>query len=97
MNKVHLNPAGIGQVLRSREVADAVAKLAEQVADNARAIVPDVEGVPGEVPLPIEVSTYETDRARASVWLAHPAGLATQAKHGTLTKAASELGLEVNG
>jgi hypothetical protein len=43
----------------------------------------------------VRVDSYETDRARAEVWLAHPSGLAVQAKHGLLTKAASEAGLEV--
>ena len=74
----------------------AVNDLAERIAEAARANVPDVEGIPGDIPLPVRVSEYETDRARATVWLAHPSGLAVQAKHGTLTKAASQAGVEVH-
>lgn len=95
MAKVKLSSRGIEDVAKSREVRGAIEDLANEVADNVRSQGIHVEGVPGAVALPVEVSVYETDRARASVTIAHPSGLAVQAKHGALTKAASSAGLEV--
>lgn len=96
MAKVHPNWPGLTAALRTREARNAVEAAAEKIAANARSAAPDVEGVPGDIPLPVRVDTYDTDRARATVWLAHPSGLAVQAKHGLLTRAASEAGLEVH-
>lgn len=83
---------GIRAVLNSGEVASAVNSLAHKIAAN-------VEGagqkVSGDEDLPVVVDEYTTDRSAASVTLAHPAGLAVQAKHGLLTKAAAAAGLEV--
>jgi hypothetical protein len=93
--RVTLNTRGLDAALNTAGAKRAVAVLAEKVADNARAAAPDVEGIPGDIPLPVRVDVYETDRARAEVWLAHPSGLAVQAKHGLLTRAASQAGLEV--
>lgn len=95
MAKIHPNWRGLTEALATREAARATTELAEEIAENARSSAPDVEGIPGDIPLPVTVQTYETDRARATVWLAHPAGLAVQAKHGTLTKAASAAGVKV--
>lgn len=95
MAKVHPNWSGLSAALRSREARDAVEAVAEKIAANARSAAPAVEGIPGDIELPVRVDTYDTDRARATVWLAHPSGLAVQAKHGLLTKAASAAGLEV--
>lgn len=95
MARVNINWAGLEAAMRSDEAQRAVAALAEKVADNARDLAPAVNGIPGDDELPVRVDVYETDRARAEVWLAHPSGLAVQAKHGLLTKAASEAGLEV--
>lgn len=99
MATIRPNRAGRQKILQSREMRAAVEKLAEQIAGNIRAQGRHVGATSGggTVPLPVEVSVYETDRARATVWLAHPAGLAVQAKHGALTKAASDAGLEVKG
>jgi hypothetical protein len=94
---VKLNSRGIEEVAKSREMRAVITDLAEQIADNARAQGVRVEGEPGDTPLPVEVSSYITDRARSSVILAHPAGLAVQAKHGTLSRAASQAGLTVRG
>jgi hypothetical protein len=44
----------------------------------------------------VTVRDYTTDRAASAVSIAHPAGLAIQAKYGSLTKAAASIGLEVN-
>ena len=93
--KVRLNSRGIEAVAKSAPIAREVTKLAEAVADNLRSQRHMVEGVPGDVALPVEVTSYETDRARSSVTITHPSGLAVQAKHGALTRAAAQEGLEV--
>lgn len=98
--KVRLDHAGIGAILKSASVASSISALAESVASNAREqgiMVGDRPGGLSEIDLPVDVETYTTDRAAASVALAHPAGLAVQAKHGTLTSAAAAAGLEVRG
>jgi hypothetical protein len=100
MATIKPNYRGRGEVLNSKETARAVEALAEQVAGNVRdqgITVGDVDGGSHEIDLPVDVTAYDTDRARASVIIKHPAGLAVQAKRGALTKAASEAGLEVNG
>lgn len=90
------NSRGVAAILKSAEAVRLVTSAAENVADNVRRQGFRVDGIPGDVELPVKVAVYETDRARASVILAHPAGIAVQAKHGALTRAASEAGLEVN-
>lgn len=90
-----LDHAGLAAILKSAEMAAAVKSIAEDIANNARGIM--VEGVPGNVALPVEVKSSVTDRARASVTLAHPSGLAVQAKHGVLTGGAAGAGMEVSG
>jgi hypothetical protein len=77
--------AGIGRILRSADAAAMVRGAAERVAADAEA----------SSGLPVEVEEYTTDRAAAAVVITHPAGLAEQAKHGTLTRAAAAIGLEV--
>lgn len=94
---VRLDHGGIAALLKSGAMQALVSLAAEKVAANVRSQGIMVEGEPGDVALPVEVSTTMTDRAHASVTLAHPAGKAVQAKHGALTKAASAAGLEVNG
>lgn len=94
---VRLDHDGIASLLKSGAMQALVTEAAEKVADNVRSQGILVDGEPGEMPLPVETSVTTTDRAHASVTLAHPAGTATQAKHGALTKAASAAGLEVNG
>jgi hypothetical protein len=99
-SKVKLDHRGIETVLKGREVADATRDAAETVAENVRAQnirVGDRDGRPGEDELPVEVFMHETDRAHASVVLAHASGQAVQAKHGALTKAAAEAGLDFKG
>lgn len=94
---VKLDRGGISALLKSDGMAGLVASAAEAVAEQVRGQGILVEGVPGDVPLPVTVSAYTTDRAAASVALAHPSGIAVQAKHGALTKAASAEGLQVRG
>lgn len=93
--RVTLDHAGIAAILKSGPMAEAVHAAAEQIAEKARGIM--VEGLPGDVPLPVEVTDYVTDRAKSTVVLAHPSGLAVQAKHGVLTGGAAGAGFEVTG
>ena len=95
---VRLNHAGIAALLKSPELHKVVNAEAEKVADNVRSQgikVGDVDGGKHERELPVKVDPQTSDRARARVILAHPAGLAVQAKHGALSKAAAAEGLEV--
>lgn len=72
---------------KSAGVRDVVKDAAEEYAANLRALEPKY---------PIEVYHQTTDRARASVQIAHPAGRAIQAKRGSITRAASQTGMQVN-
>ncbi len=95
--KVRLDHGGIASILKSGEMQKLVSDAANEIAGNVQAqgiIVGALEGS-AEIPLPVEVSVTTTDRAHASVTLAHPAGIAVQAKYGALTKAASAAGLDV--
>ena len=83
--KIDLYAPGIAELLVSSAFAAAVHDVAEEIAGNAR---PRTDA-------PIEVRDYVTDRAASSVSIAHPKGLAAQAKHGVLTKAAATAGYEV--
>lgn len=80
-----LDRAGIAQILKSDVVRDLVADAAADVADRARSATD----------MPVTVTNRTTDRAVVDVTIAHPAGAATQAKHGTLTRAATAAGLDV--
>ena len=91
-NRIRLDHAGIGEVLKSDEVREAIDALADSVADSVRSS-PTVtkRGIADRV----EVSSYTTDRAAAAVAIAHAAGLGMEAKHGVVTQAAGQAGLEV--
>lgn len=93
---IRLNPRGFDDVATSGEVRSEINRLAERVADQVRAQNIWVDGIPGDIALPVKVVEQTTDRARAQVQLAHPSGLAVEAKHGVLGKAALEAGLELN-
>lgn len=84
-------------ILKSSAMTRAVTEAAEKIADNVKDQGVMVEGEPGDIDLPVTVSVYDTDRARATVWLSHPSGAAVQAKNGTLTRAASAAGAKVQG
>lgn len=97
---IHLSSRGVQALLKSAPVRAAVNAAAEAVARNVRGMnikVGDRDGGPHEYDLPVRVFTSTSDRARATVALAHPAGEAVQAKHGALTKAAAQAGLDVRG
>lgn len=98
--RIKLNSAGIARILKAPEMQRATERAADAVAENVRAMeigVGDKDGGKHEQPLPVTVTTSTTDRAHANVNLAHPAGAAVQAKHGALTKAAAQAGLDVKG
>lgn len=87
---VTLDGAGIRALLKSQEFADAVNAAATTIAAQ-------VEAQPTVVrhDVPVKVDEYTTDRRAAGVTIAHPAGLAMQAKHGAFTRAAAAAGYEV--
>lgn len=93
--KIRRNSRGIEQVAKSAAVRRQINALAMRVAANVRYQGIRVDGIPGDIALPVEVHEQATDRARAAVSLAHPSGKAVQAKHGALTKAAAQVGLNV--
>lgn len=99
-NVVKMNWKGIGEIATSAPFRRLVDDAAEDVARNVEVVM--VEGVPGDVRLPVQTSDASEsrgmkygNRTRAFVTLAHPAGLAAQAKHGLLTQAASRAGITV--
>lgn len=51
--------------------------------------------VPSDIPVSVTHKTGDDGRPVSIVTIAHASGLARQAKHGTLTRAAAENGLEV--
>lgn len=96
--RVKLNTQEIAARLKDDDVRAAVRELAEKVKSNVEAQgirVGDRDGGAHEYDLPVTINSQTTDRAREVVVLPHAAGLAVQAKHGVLTKAASAVGLEV--
>lgn len=98
--RVRLNSRGIARILKSAEMRSVTERAAEEVKANVEALniaVGDRDGGKHEKPLPVTVTMSTTDRAHATVALAHPAGAAAQAKHGALTKAAAQAGLDVSG
>lgn len=98
--RVTLNHAALGEILKVN-AADLVREKAEEIARNvdAQGLTAaggwDLFGLPPE--LTATVVHTVTDRARSTVAINHPAALAFEAKHGVLTKAAGEAGLEVRG
>jgi hypothetical protein len=99
-SRIRLNSKGIEQILKSAPMAAAVKAKAEEIAQNVRdqgIKVGDRDGGPHEYDLPVTVTMVTTDRAHANVTIAHPAGQSVQAKHGSLTKAAAQAGLDVRG
>lgn len=85
-----LDRAGVGEILRSAEMAAVVDDLAEQLAAQVRAGISDPD-----VAAAVDVDSYVTDRAAAAVTIVHPAGMALQARNGVLTRAAAAAGLDV--
>ncbi|MGV0369515.1 hypothetical protein ACUY29_12170 [Corynebacterium aurimucosum] len=70
-----------------------LSSLAPQLESKAQAVAGSVEG---DVPVTVTMKTDSHGRPVALVTLAHAKGLAMQAKHGTLTRAAASQGLDVH-
>lgn len=100
--RVKLDLRGLEEVATSRETRAAVHEAAEGVAEFVEGMGIRVQGVPGDVPLPVKLYDDTTtgmrvNRAVTRVVLAHAAGMATQAKNGPLSKGASARGLKLKG
>ena len=76
----------IGRILKE-DMRDPIDALGAQIAANV-----DVGSV---TDAEVTVRSVTTDRAKALVTIAHPAGLAMEAKHSPLRKAAASAGLTV--
>ena len=70
-----------------------LSSLAPQLESKAQSVAGSVEG---DVPVTVTMKTDRNGRPVAMVALAHAKGLAMQAKHGTLTRAAASQGLDVH-
>lgn len=88
----HPNRAGQAMIARSSVVLAAARQAADRMQASAEGADVDVEGIPGDVSLPVIVGERD---GQVAVILAHPAGIAVQAKHGLLTRAAATAGLNV--
>lgn len=92
---VHIDHGALARIAASAQAKAACQGAAEHIADavrNQNITVDDLrsDGVGILINLPVEVHG-------AAVFLAHPAGIAVQAKYGALTRAASAVGLKVKG
>lgn len=94
-SKIRLDSKGIAEVLRSSQVKGEVESLGRKV--QAAVGAPTASGEP----IPVERRSRVADGGRLSarpavdVSLAHPAGMAVEAKRGPLVRAAASVGLEV--
>lgn len=92
---VHIYPAAIARLADNADVKAAVKEVAEEIVgyiDELGITVGGEDGSASEYALPVKV--FDRD-GETTVELAHPAGIAVQAKHGALTKGASRAGLTV--
>ena len=81
--RVRLDHRGIAEILKSAGVRGQVSALARKVAAG---IPPDLNPT---------VDNYTTDRAASSVTMKHARAMASEAKHGHLSRAAAAAGLQV--
>ena len=86
-----LRRGALEEIAASKAMRAGMKEAGEAIKDNIDRLRIMVEHEPGDIKLPVEVDDD------GSVTLAHPAGLAVQAKHGALSKAAGDAGLEVGG
>lgn len=82
--ELHLDHKAIGELLMSSEMRKITGPAAAAVAAAV-----DGHGKP------VRVRSYTTDRVAEAVSIAHPAGLAIEAKYGALSRAAASVGLQV--
>jgi hypothetical protein len=100
IEEVHLDETALGARLRAADVRAAVRRQAESIAagvDRQGIQVGDLEaGASATVGLPVLVEEgSESPDASLGIYLAHPAGLAVEARYGALARAASEQGLRL--
>ncbi|MGW0504142.1 hypothetical protein [Micromonospora sp. NPDC003241] len=88
--RIRLDRKGVAELLKSAPFAAAVAAKAAAIKATVSAHQSVVRHG-----MPVETEAYVTDRAAQAVTIAHPGGLAVEAKYGALTQAASAVGLEV--
>lgn len=86
-NTIKINHAAIKEVLKV-QMKQPVEELAARIASHV-----DVGSV---TDAKVEVHPYNWDRAACAIVIAHPAGIAMEAKHGALRKAAAAAGFEVH-
>ena len=84
--KIVFNSAGFAEILKSGAMRQAIQSATRSKTADVRMALPMVEGIPGDVAPTITNDVIITDRAHGRVTIAHPAGLAIQAKHGILTR-----------
>lgn len=89
--QIHLDPAGIMEFLQTQ--APVVQKAGEELAEEVRKELGDAAK---DTPVVTRMTTNRAGRPVALVTIAHPSGLARQAQHGTLTRAAAATGLDVH-
>lgn len=96
--RIKLDSRALEAILKSEEVRNELQDLAGEMKsfiEGHGIRVGDADGGKHEYDLPVTVESQTTDRAREVVGINHPAGMAVQAKHGVLTKAAAHVGLQV--
>ncbi|WP_182377892.1 hypothetical protein [Nocardioides sp. WS12] len=96
--RVKLNHRELEAILKSDDVRKELQDLAGEMKsfiEGEGIRVGDTDGGKHEYDLPVTIDSQTTDRAREVVGINHPAGMAVQAKHGVLTKAAAHVGLQV--
>lgn len=82
--------------LNKKEFAKIAELVRPQVESAGRAVGERTRSkVPDDVPVRVRNGTSNTGRPHSIVGIFHPSGLPRQAKHGVLTSAAAEAGLEV--
>lgn len=86
--KVRLDSLGIEAMLTSAAVASVIGSVAESVAAS-------IDEVAHDGPVPVDVYSSTSDRARAHVTMAHPGGLGIEATRSPLARAAAGAGLQV--
>jgi len=87
MGLFEIDHEGVGRILKRAETRRLVHTATENAAAEARS----------RTEYPVETSAYTTDRAAGAVTIAHPAGVAEQAKHGVLTRSAAAASLDIGG
>ncbi|GAA2230231.1 hypothetical protein N1031_06925 [Herbiconiux moechotypicola] len=88
--KVRIDSAGAREILKWASLGSLTVDVAQKIADSAE------HTTSRGVEMPIEVYERDvTDRVGANVVIAHPAGMAVEAKYGILARAATDAGIEM--